>query len=109
MYPLLILQYEQFSPLATSGDDFKENVQKDGWFMAGAWSMKLIRVQDAINGAAHNLPVGGQATMEYGDIFDNSLNAIMAKVAQDMAKSTTASRYANGIDAAKPNRSQYQW
>ncbi|VTN13611.1 Uncharacterised protein [Raoultella terrigena] len=35
--------------------------------------------------------------MEYGDIFDNSLNAIMAKVAQDMAKSTTASRYANGI------------
>nr|HCF8191225.1 DotA/TraY family protein [Klebsiella pneumoniae] len=80
-------------------DDFKENVQKDGWFMAGAWSMKLIRVQDAINGAAHNLPVGGQATMEYGDIFDNSLNAIMAKVAQDMAKSTTASRYANGIDA----------
>ncbi|EMK9950471.1 TPA: DotA/TraY family protein [Escherichia coli] len=80
-------------------DDFKENVQKDGWFMAGAWSMKLIRVQDAINGAAHNLPVAGQATMEYGDIFDNSLNAIMAKVAQDMAKSTTASRYANGIDA----------
>ncbi|WP_033576557.1 DotA/TraY family protein [Dickeya chrysanthemi] len=80
-------------------DDFKENVQKDGWFMAGAWSMKLIRVQDAINGAAHNLPVAGQATMEYGDIFDNSLNAIMAKVAQDMARSTTASRYANGIDA----------
>ncbi|MBE5212575.1 DotA/TraY family protein [Pectobacterium sp. A535-S3-A17] len=80
-------------------DDFKENVQKDGWFMAGAWSMKLIRVQDAINGAAHNLPVAGQATMEYGDIFDNSLNAIMAKVSQDMARSTTASRYANGIDA----------
>lgn len=60
-------------------DDFKDNVQKDGWFMAGAWSMKLIRIQDAINGAAHNLPVAGQQSMEYGDIF-NSLNAVMAKV-----------------------------
>ncbi|EDK9418124.1 hypothetical protein GHO67_13065 [Salmonella enterica] len=79
-------------------DDFKDNVQKDGWFMAGAWSMKLIRIQDAINGAAHNLPVAGQQSMEYGDIF-NSLNAVMAKVSQDMAGSTTASRYANGIDA----------
>ncbi len=79
-------------------DDFKDNVQKDGWFMAGAWSMKLIRIQDAINGAAHNLPVAGQQSMEYGDIF-NSLNAVMAKVSHDMARSTTASRYANGIDA----------
>ncbi len=79
-------------------DDFKDNVQKDGWFMAGAWSMKLIRIQDAINGAAHNLPVAGQQSMDYGDIF-NSLNAVMAKVSHDMARSTTASRYANGIDA----------
>ncbi|EFO0736424.1 hypothetical protein DFZ67_26530, partial [Escherichia coli] len=79
-------------------DDFKDNVQKDGWFMAGAWSMKLIRIQDAINGAAHNLPVAGQQSMEYGEIF-NSLNAVMAKVSHDMARSTTASRYANGIDA----------
>lgn len=79
-------------------DDFKDNVKKDGWFMAGAWSMKLIRIQDAINGAAHNLPVVGQQTMEYGDI-DRNMNGIMTKVAQDMARSTTASRYANGIDA----------
>ncbi|WP_407579542.1 DotA/TraY family protein [Citrobacter koseri] len=87
-------------------DDFKDNVQKDGWFMAGAWSMKLIRIQDAINGAAHNLPVVGQKTMEYRDIFEN-LNSIMTKVSQDMAKSTTASRYANGIDVQlKTNNSE---
>lgn len=89
-------------------DDFKDNVQKDGWFMAGAWSMKLIRIQDAINGAAHNLPVAGQQSMDYGDIF-NSLNAVMAKVSHDMARSTTASRYANGIDAQNRTRSQYHW
>lgn len=79
-------------------DDFKDNVQKDGWFMAGAWSMKLIRIQDAINGAAHNLPVAGQQSMEYGDIF-NSLNAVMAKVSHFFSSRRRHTRYANGIDA----------
>lgn len=81
-------------------DDFKTNIMADGWFMAGAWSMKLIRVQDAINGAAHKLPLSKSGTLSYSDIFQGSktLPNIMDKVAQDMAKTTSASRFANGID-----------
>ncbi|MEC5343169.1 DotA/TraY family protein [Brenneria populi] len=79
-------------------DGFKENIQQDGWFMAGAWSMKLIRIQDAINGAAHKLPKAGIGTLKYEDIFDSQLKAIMDKVGQDMARTTSASKYANGLD-----------
>lgn len=81
-------------------DDFKQNIMDDGWFMAGAWSMKLIRVQDAINNAAHKLPVAKNGTLSYADIFKGSktLQNIMDKVAQDMSKTTSASRFANGID-----------
>lgn len=81
-------------------DDFKQNIMSDGWFMAGAWSMKLIRVQDAINNAAHKLPVAKDGTLSYADIYkgNKTLANIMDKVAQDMAKTTSASRFANGID-----------
>ena len=81
-------------------DDFKQNIMDDGWFMAGAWSMKLIRVQDAINGAAHKLPMAKDGTLNYADIYqgNKTLANIMDKVAQDMAKTTSASRFANGIN-----------
>lgn len=81
-------------------DDFKTNIMADGWFMAGAWSMKLIRVQDAINGAAHKLPLSNNGTLSYADIYkgNKTLANIMDKVAQDMSKTTSASRFANGID-----------
>lgn len=81
-------------------DDFKTNIMADGWFMAGAWSMKLIRIQDAINGAAHKLPISKDGTLSYADIYkgNKTLANIMDKVAQDMAKTTSASRFANGID-----------
>lgn len=79
-------------------DSFKENIKQDGWFMAGAWSMKLIRVQDAINGAVHKLPKAGQGTMDYEAIYGKQLSAIMNKVSQDMARTTSASKYANGLD-----------
>lgn len=79
-------------------DGFKENIKNDGWFMAGAWSMKLVRVQDAINGAAHKLPKVGIGTMDYDTIYGKQLTAIMDKVSQDMARTTSASKYANGLD-----------
>jgi len=81
-------------------DDFKQNVMDDGWLMAGAWSMKLIRIQDAINGAAHKLPLSIDGTLSYADIYkgNKTLANIMDKVAQDMAKTTSASRFSNGID-----------
>lgn len=88
----------QFSN-GTKWNSFKEEVQQDGWIMAGAWNMKLIRIQDALNGAAHKVPGVGKQGITYKKIFDARLANIMDKVNQDMAKSASASKYSTGIDA----------
>lgn len=79
-------------------DSFKEDVQKDGWLMAGAWNMKLIRIQDALNGAAHKVPLVGSQGLSYKKIFDVKLANIMDKVKQDMNRTTNSSKYTSGID-----------
>lgn len=81
-------------------DTFKDDVKKDGWIMAGAWNMKLIRIQDALNGAAHKIPSVGNQGLPYkttgGDV---KLSNIMNKVKQDMGKTTTSSKYTTGLDS----------
>lgn len=80
-------------------DTFKDDVKKDGWIMAGAWNMKLIRVQDALNGAAHKIPSVGNQSMSYSKIAnDVRLANIMDKVKQDMGRTTSSSKYSTGMD-----------
>ncbi|EPP7233514.1 DotA/TraY family protein [Shigella flexneri] len=80
-------------------DSFKDDVKKDGWIMAGAWNMKLIRIQDALNGAAHKIPSVGNQGMSYTKIAnDVRLSNIMNKVKQDMGRTTTSSKYTTGLD-----------
>lgn len=80
-------------------DSFKDDIQKDGWIMAGAWNMKLIRIQDALNGAAHKIPSVGTQSMSYSKIVnDVRLANIMDKVKQDMSRTTSSSKYSTGID-----------
>lgn len=80
-------------------DTFKDDVKKDGWLMAGAWNMKLIRIQDALNGAAHKIPSVGEQGMSYSKIAnDVRLANIMDKVKQDMRKTTTSSKFTSGMD-----------
>lgn len=86
-------------------DTFKDDVKKDGWIMAGAWNMKLIRIQDALNGAAHKIPSVGTQGMSYTDIAkDVRLANIMDKVKQDMGRTTSASKYTTGLDSNIRNK-----
>lgn len=79
-------------------DTFKEDIKKDGWIMAGAWNMKLIRIQDALNGAAHKIPSVGNQGLSYTKIMDVKLANIMDKVKQDMGRTTASSKYTTGLD-----------
>lgn len=79
-------------------DTFKEDIKKDGWIMAGAWNMKLIRIQDALNGAAHKIPSVGNQGLSYTKIMDVKLANVMDKVKQDMGRTTASSRYTTGLD-----------
>lgn len=86
-------------------DTFKDDVKKDGWIMAGAWNMKLIRIQDALNGAAHKIPSVGTQGIPYSKIVnDVKLSNIMNKVKQDMGRTTTSSKYTTGLDSNIKNK-----
>lgn len=86
---------------------YTEAVKKDGWLIAGSWSIRLVQVQEILGQLTNIYPTFFPPAVSYKDLTsDTQLEDFMNKAGRDIAASEAASSYMTGLATVGANKNK---
>lgn len=89
---------EQAFKKTNSWNTFSESVKKDGWMLAGSWSIRLIQIQEILGQLANLTPISVEPSFSFEQLWQGTeLASLMNKASNDLEASSANSKHVNGL------------
>lgn len=86
---------------------YTESVKKDGWLLAGSWSIRLIQIQEILGQLTNIYPTFVKPALAYSDLWEGpELESFMTQAGQNIAASETSTKYMTGLANMAINKNQ---
>lgn len=89
---------EQAFKQTDSWSAYSESIKKDGWMLAGSWSIRLIQIQEILGQLANLTPVTIDPSLSFEQLWPGTeLSTLMTKASNDLNASSANSKHRNGL------------
>ncbi|NUF50692.1 DotA/TraY family protein [Gilliamella sp. ESL0250] len=73
-------------------------MKKDGWMLAGSWSIRLIQIQEILGQLANLTPISVESSFSFEQLWQGTeLSSVMNKASNDLEASSANSKHVNGL------------